>query len=84
MDANRLPCIPYLGLFLTDLSFVYEVPGKRGQVDSICNTIAYFQNSTYGGSVVTTLFPLEEHIVHVLCTCMHGYRVIREVLRALS
>ena len=38
MDANRLPCIPYLGLFLTDLTFVYEVPGKRGQVDSICNT----------------------------------------------
>ena len=48
MAADKLPCIPYLGLFLTDLCFTYEIPSKRGQFDTVCNTIAYFQNSTYG------------------------------------
>ena len=48
MAADKLPCIPYLGLFLTDLCFTSDIPCKRGQFDTICNTIAYFQNSTYG------------------------------------
>ena len=69
MATDRLPCVPYLGLFLTDLCFINEVPSKRGQTDAICNTIAYFQNSTYGGSVIANPVTV---IVHIVCVCAYS------------
>eukprot|EP01135_Chromosphaera_perkinsii_P003982 Nk52_evm25s265 gene=Nk52_evmTU25s265 len=50
LDSRGLPCIPYLGLYLTDITFVYNL-GKEGQqerLNIILKQIRRFQNSNYG------------------------------------
>ncbi|XP_064395483.1 ras-specific guanine nucleotide-releasing factor RalGPS1-like [Halichondria panicea] len=46
MDEAKLPCIPHLGLYLTDLCFLSSTSSDHME-DSVRNMIAYFQNSTY-------------------------------------
>jgi len=57
MNAAKLPCIPHLGMYLTDLSFLQNLStrGHSAQVDTIMNMIAYCQNSTYGESYTPCL-----------------------------
>ena len=58
-DSRKTPCIPHIGIFLTDLMFVQDAMkrnhtpfGERSnhQInrDSMISTLASFQDSTYG------------------------------------
>ena len=60
-DAKKTPCIPHIGVYLTDLMFIQNamkqkhVPlalGERGihqsNMDSLIRTLASFQDSVYG------------------------------------
>jgi hypothetical protein len=52
MDAARLPCIPHLGPYLTDLTYIHALPDKVAkkasrQMETVLNMIAYCQNSSY-------------------------------------
>ncbi|XP_065919067.1 ras-specific guanine nucleotide-releasing factor RalGPS2-like isoform X2 [Dysidea avara] len=81
LNELQLPCIPYLGMYLTDLTFLnlsrkkngsistpttpvgkcprLTITSIQGQIDSILNTIGYFQNSTYD-------FPEQQHVMEYL------------------
>lgn len=51
----RLPCIPFLGLFLTDLIHIdiahphnsFDNPQRRNQMNNICRLISEYQQSNY-------------------------------------
>ncbi|KAL5484503.1 hypothetical protein EMCRGX_G021016 [Ephydatia muelleri] len=53
MNAAKLPCIPFLGMYLTDLVYLDTVLAQsvtrqsQAQVETIMNTIAFCQNSSY-------------------------------------
>ncbi|KHN84705.1 Ras-specific guanine nucleotide-releasing factor RalGPS2 [Toxocara canis] len=58
IDSMKLPCIPYLGMFLTDLNFIgvatkghensfLEGHTKDQKVNNVIRTIAHFQDSLY-------------------------------------
>uniref|UniRef100_A0A9J2PQN1 Ras-GEF domain-containing protein n=1 Tax=Ascaris lumbricoides TaxID=6252 RepID=A0A9J2PQN1_ASCLU len=60
LDSMKLPCIPYLGMFLTDLNFIgvatkgheksfLEGNPREQKVNNIIRMITHFQDSVYDG-----------------------------------
>lgn len=53
MNEAKLPCIPFLGMYLTDLVYLDTVLAQnvtrqaQAQVETVMNTIAFCQNSSY-------------------------------------
>uniref|UniRef100_A0A914D4F4 Ras-GEF domain-containing protein n=1 Tax=Acrobeloides nanus TaxID=290746 RepID=A0A914D4F4_9BILA len=55
-DSRKLPCIPFLGLYLTDIAYCTAVKKKDPQqayqqeqnINGILRVIASFQDSNYG------------------------------------
>ncbi len=53
--SAKLPCIPFLGLFLTDLIHIdiahphnsFDNPQRRNQMNNICRLVSEYQQSTY-------------------------------------
>ena len=51
----KLPCIPFLGLFLTDLIHIdiahphnsFDNPQRRNQMNNICRLVSEYQQSNY-------------------------------------
>lgn len=57
LSTCKLPCIPYLGMFLTDLTHIHVASSsvresRQGEVDLMLDTIARFQQSEYSFNVV--------------------------------
>jgi hypothetical protein len=61
MDVTTMPCIPHLGLYLTDLVFMNDMLKKRvhrrdgerlgiqENIDKLLRSLCSFQDSRYGG-----------------------------------
>jgi hypothetical protein len=63
--SSRLPCIPFLGLFLTDLIHIdiahphnsFDNPQRRNQMNNICRLISEYQQSNY------------QDLTNISCSC---------------
>lgn len=86
----RLPCIPFLGLFLTDLIHIdiahphhsFDNPQRRNQMNNICRLISEYQQSNYqdlGLLDCSCVFSMQPADIHSL-DYIHGNDILNSNL----